>query len=109
MSRSNGWLRRAMVPFLPNWGQGDYSVPMATVRGVPDEDHIDPRISVKEYTDNENVISIEMLFGNDHSRGGTWMMQNYTPDQCLQIVASILSRPSMEAVVQPLLDALNER
>jgi len=40
---------------------------------------------------------------------GQWVEQDYTPDQCVGIVASILSKRSMEDASKPLLDAIYQR
>lgn len=103
-----GWLRKSVISFLPLWGVTGSEIPIATTKGVPDDYHRDPRLSIKEYMDSDGMISVGMLVGNDHSKGGTWIQQNYTPEQCVQIVASILSIPTMEHYVQPLLNAISQ-
>jgi hypothetical protein len=101
-----GWISKAMQALLPRWGMPGHEIPAPCVKGVPDEDHIDPRFRAAEYQEHGGNITLAMMVGLDHSTGGRWVMQDYTPEQCVEIVASILSRPSVEAVAQPLLDAL---
>lgn len=99
-------LFKAMEPFLPNWGEKYGTVVRApTVCGVPDQWHRDPRFSAKQYMDSEGNITLQMMVGNGGHPG--WVMQEYTPEQCVQIVAAILSRPAMAHVVGPLFDAIN--
>lgn len=105
--RRKGWLYRAVEPLLPDWNSYDAKRRSApTVKGVVDEYHSDPRFSAKQWTDNDGNLTLMMMVGNDHSRGGQWIAQSYTPEQCVQIVAAILSKPAIEKVVGPLLDAL---
>lgn len=106
--RHKGWLYRAMEPLLPDWGApyGARRVSGATVCGVPDEYNPSPRLSAKQFTDRGGNISISVMVGIDEKTGaGLWQYAEFTPEQCVQIVASILSRPSLEDVAAPLIEA----
>lgn len=108
--RRKGWLRKAVEPLLTNWGEKyGFMARRPTVCGVPDEYHSDPRFGIHEYQDHDGNLTLSMMIGNDHSRGGTWVMLDFTPDQCVQIVAAILSRPSIERPAKVLLDALHPK
>lgn len=100
--REKGWLRRAVENLLPLWGsfKGD------VVKGVPDAYHCDPRFGIKQWESLGGDLAIGLMVGNDHSEGGRWVEQRFTPEQCVQIVASILSKPAMEPAAGPLLDAI---
>lgn len=107
-----GWLYRAMNPLLPNWAPEEMGVVrLGTVKGIPDPDNDDPRISARQYarpvsTTGPDEITIAMMVGTERG-AGKWIESDYTPEQAIQIVAAILSCPAMEEVVGPLLEALN--
>jgi hypothetical protein len=102
-----GWLRRAVDRLLPNWNLGRGTpVRGSVVKGVPDVNHCDPRFGIKQWDSLGGDLAVSLMVGNDHSKGGRWIEQRFTPEQCIQIVASILSKPAIEPVVGPLLAAL---
>ncbi len=102
-----GWLTKAVNHLLPNWNSySDRPIRLSTVKGIPDEHHCVPRLGVKQWDSDNGDLTLSMMVGNDHSKGGVWIEHRFSPEQCIQIVASILSKPSIEPHVGPLLSVL---
>ena len=104
--KATGWLRKAVLHLLPRWGMEGHEVPLPGVRGVPNADHADPRFSVHCYSGHGGNLTVALMIGRDHSRGGVWQEMDFTPEQAVQIAAAILSMPAVEHVAAPLVAAL---
>jgi hypothetical protein len=71
----------------------------SVIRGRPDDFYSDdPRINVfdEKVDDGEEPNLTIGLFVGQHK----WVMQRFTPDQCVGIVGLLLSKPSVQAALR---------